>query len=602
MKDVVRLFQYIRPYKKIVGLSIICNILLSVFTVVSIPLVIPFFQILFDRQPPILIKPESQNIAEWLEYFFSSLIANNDKEKALLLVCGCIVVVFFFKNVFRYLALFFMAPVRNGVVCDIRSQLFQKYNQLPLSFYSEEKKGDLISRMIADVQEIEWSILNVIEAIFKSPLIIIGSVALMLYISPSLTQFVLILIIFTSVIIGTIGRSLKKSSMEAQESLGRMSSIAEEAIGGQKIIKAYGAQNYQQKKFDKENFNYRNVLTRLLWRRDSSSPLTEFLGVTVVAVLLWYGSSLVFKSELAPETFFAFIFAFYQVIEPSKSFASAYYNIQKGVAAMERVEVMINTKINEQEQPGIYKRNFNNRIEFQNVSFKYEEDQELIIKNLNFSLQKGEKVAIVGASGAGKTTLIDLLMGFYKPTEGKIVIDDVEIDHIDKTDRASLFGLVTQHPILFNDTVENNIKFGREGKNLKDVIEAAKIAQADEFIVKLSDQYNTNIGDAGVKLSGGQQQRLTIARAILDNPPVLILDEATSALDSASELLVQAALELVLQERTAIIIAHRLSTVKNVTKIIVMKNGVIVEVGTHNELLNVGGEYKKYIEMQTFTD
>ena len=602
MKDVVRLFQYIRPYKKNVGLSIICNILLSVFTVVSIPLVIPFFQILFDRQPPILIKPESQNIAEWLEYFFSSLIANNDKEKALLLVCGCIVVVFFFKNVFRYLALFFMAPVRNGVVCDIRSQLFQKYNQLPLSFYSEEKKGDLISRMIADVQEIEWSILNVIEAIFKSPLIIIGSVALMLYISPSLTQFVLILIIFTSVIIGTIGRSLKKSSMEAQESLGRMSSIAEEAIGGQKIIKAYGAQNYQQKKFDKENFNYRNVLTRLLWRRDSSSPLTEFLGVTVVAVLLWYGSSLVFKSELAPETFFAFIFAFYQVIEPSKSFASAYYNIQKGVAAMERVEVMINTKINEQEQPGIYKRNFNNRIEFQNVSFKYEEDQELIIKNLNFSLQKGEKVAIVGASGAGKTTLIDLLMGFYKPTEGKIVIDDVEIDHIDKTDRASLFGLVTQHPILFNDTVENNIKFGREGKNLKDVIEAAKIAQADEFIVKLSDQYNTNIGDAGVKLSGGQQQRLTIARAILDNPPVLILDEATSALDSASELLVQAALELVLQERTAIIIAHRLSTVKNVNKIIVMKNGVIVEVGTHNELLNVGGEYKKYIEMQTFTD
>ena len=602
MKDVVRLFQYIRPYKKNVGLSIICNILLSVFTVVSIPLVIPFFQILFDRQPPILIKPESQNIAEWLEYFFSSLIANNDKEKALLLVCGCIVVVFFFKNVFRYLALFFMAPVRNGVVCDIRSQLFQKYNQLPLSFYSEEKKGDLISRMIADVQEIEWSILNVIEAIFKSPLIIIGSVALMLYISPSLTQFVLILIIFTSVIIGTIGRTLKKSSMEAQESLGRMSSIAEEAIGGQKIIKAYGAQNYQQKKFDKENFNYRNVLTRLLWRRDSSSPLTEFLGVTVVAVLLWYGSSLVFKSELAPETFFAFIFAFYQVIEPSKSFASAYYNIQKGVAAMERVEVMINTKIAGQEQSAINKRHFDNRIEFQNVSFKYEEDQELIIKNLNFSLQKGEKVAIVGASGAGKTTLIDLLMGFYKPTEGKIVIDDVEIDHIDKADRASLFGLVTQHPILFNDTVENNIKFGREGKNLEDVIEASKIAQADEFIVKLSDQYNTNIGDAGVKLSGGQQQRLTIARAILDNPPVLILDEATSALDSASELLVQAALELVLKERTAIIIAHRLSTVKNVNKIIVMKNGAIVEVGTHNELLNVGGEYKKYIEMQTFTD
>ncbi len=603
MNNLKRLLSHLRPYKRNVVLSIISNVLLSVFTVVSIPLIIPFFQILFDRVDPSSSKPEGLDLADWLEYYFSQLIIETSKPTALLVVCGLLITVFFFKNLFRYLALFFMAPVRNGIVRDIRSQLFSKYLHLPLSFYFEERKGDLISRLTTDVQEIEWSILNVIEAIFKSPLIIIGSVALMVYISPSLTWFVFVLIIFTAFIIGTIGKTLKRSSNLAQEKIGEMTSLLEETLGGMKVVKSFGAETHQENKFEKVNNEYRRIITRILRRRDLSSPLTEFLGIVVVSSLLWYGSILVFQESLAPESFFAFIFAFYQVIEPAKSFSSAYYNIQKGLAAMERVDHLVRIPADNLHQYGKQlKTSLENKIVFKNISFKYREEGPNVLDNISFEIKKGEKIALVGTSGSGKTTLVDVLMGLYPLKEGQITIDNMSIHELSKDSFYQLFGLVTQSPVLFHDTIDNNIRFGLDQISDEKVKESAKIAYAHHFISDLSNGYYTNIGDAGVKLSGGQRQRLTIARAVLRDPPVLLLDEATSALDSESEKLIQRALEKILVNRTAIIIAHRLSTIKNVDKIIVLKDGKITETGNHHDLIKQNGDYKKFVEMQTFAD
>ncbi|NNF35280.1 MAG: ABC transporter ATP-binding protein [Saprospiraceae bacterium] len=596
MKGLKGLLQYIRPYKSLVVLSIVCNILLSIFTIVSIPLVIPFFQILFDRAPLSILEPEGYDVAEWLEYYFSQLIASTDRETALLYVCLAIVLVFFLKNVFRYLALYFMAPVRNGIVRDIRNKLFNTYQHLPLGYFSEKKKGDLISRAITDVQEIEWSILNVIEVIFKSPLIIIGSILLMIYISPGLTQFVLVLILFTGLIIGRIGKTLKKSSSQAQQSVSRMTSTLEESIGGVKVVRAFRAESFLSEKFGAENNEYMSLLTRILRRRDMSSPLTEFLGVSVVAVLLWYGSTLVFAQSLAPESFFAFIFAFYQVLEPSKSFSTAYYNIQKGLAAKDRVDDIIN-HVPKVSSGQLNLSGFSDSIVLDQVSFRYPTSTGWVIKEVSLKINKGEKIAIVGSSGSGKTTLIDLILGFYQVNQGTITIDGININDASRDSITTMMGLVTQSPILFNDTVRNNILFG-EDYNDEAVKSSASIAFADEFIEQLPEDYETNIGDSGVKLSGGQRQRLTLARAILRNPSILILDEATSALDSESEKLVQLAMDKILEHRTAIIIAHRLSTIKNVDKIIVMKDGSIVEEGSHEDLINHNGAYKKFVSTQ----
>lgn len=596
MKGLKGLLQYIRPYQSLVALSIVCNILLSIFTIVSIPLIIPFFQILFDRTPLSTMKPEGYDVAAWLEYYFSQLIASTDRETALLYVCLAIVLVFLLKNVFRYLALYFMAPVRNGIVRDIRNKLFFTYQQLPVGYFSDSKKGDLISRAITDVQEIEWSILNVIEVIFKSPLIIIGSILLMIYISPGLTQFVVVLILFTGLIIGRIGKTLKKSSSRAQQSVSKMTSTLEESIGGVKVVRAFRAESFLSDKFGSENNEYMALLTRILRRRDMSSPLTEFLGVAVVAVLLWYGSTLVFSGSLAPESFFAFIFAFYQVLEPSKSFSTAYYNIQKGLAAKDRVDDIINQVPNISSGQMILS-DFSDSIVLNQVSFKYPSSTDWVINDVSLTIKKGEKIAIVGSSGSGKTTLIDLILGFYQVDQGTITINGVNIKDVSRDSITSLMGLVTQSPVLFNDTVKNNILFGMEF-NDEAVKSSARIAFADEFIDQLPEKYETNIGDSGVKLSGGQRQRLTLARAIIRNPSILILDEATSALDSESEKLVQLAMDKILEHRTAIIIAHRLSTIKNVDKIIVMKEGRIVEVGSHVDLINHNGPYKQFVSTQ----
>ncbi len=594
-----RLFSQIKHYKKNVVLSIIANVFTAIFTVVSIPLIIPFFQILFGLEPIQLEVPSHDSgLDERVKYYFTNIIVGNEKQVALLYMCLFIVFVFFLKNLFRYLALFFMAPMRNGIVRDLRQKLFDKFLVLPLSYYSDEKKGDLMARMTADVQEIEWSILNVIEVIFKAPLILIGSILIMLYISAKLTLFVFVLMLFTIFIIGTISRALKKNSLKAQQKIANLNALTDETLSGLRMIKGFNAQAYQRGKFEKENNDYKDILTRLLWRRDVSSPLSEFLGISVVAVLLWYGSNLVFENQLGPETFFAFVFAFYQVIEPAKSFSNAYYNIQKGLAALTRVDEVLDHEIGITEKENPIKINsFEEWIEFKDVGFSYEQDQQ-VLKNINLKINKGEFIALVGGSGAGKSTLVDLLPRFFDCTEGSINIDREEIKNVEMSGLRSLFGIVSQESVLFNDSILENIRFGRSEISDDQVREAAKIANAHEFISKMPEGYETNIGDRGVKLSGGQRQRLNIARAVLDNPPILILDEATSALDSESEKYVQAALENVMKERTAIVIAHRLSTVQRADKILVLDKGQIVESGTHNELMSQSQVYAKLVEMQ----
>jgi subfamily B ATP-binding cassette protein MsbA len=472
--------------------------------------------------------------------------------------------------------------------------------ELPLAYFSEERKGDLMSRITADVQEVEWSILNVLEIIFREPLIILGSLLVMLYISPSLTVFVIVLFFFTALIIGGIGKALRKRSARAQQQLGGLVSRIEEALSGLRIIKGFSAEKYQSERFQEENNAYSHTLTRMLWRRDLSSPLSEFLGVSVVAVLLWYGSGLVFSQALSSENFFAFLFAFFNIIAPAKAFSSAYYNIQKGLAAVDRIEAIQfanNTITNAADAREV--NSFDKAIEFRQVSFQYaNQSEEQVLDQINLLIPKGKIIALVGASGAGKTTLVDLLPRFYDPQQGSILLDGVDIRTYTLSSLRGLLGIVSQHPVLFNDTIYNNIAFGMEGVNEDKVMAAAKVANAHDFIMATEEGYQSNIGDGGNKLSGGQRQRLTIARAILKNPAILILDEATSSLDAASEKQVQEALLHLMQNRTCIVIAHRLSTIKHAHQIVVLDAGKIVQMGMHEELLRQEGVYKNLLALQ----
>ena len=593
-----KLLKYITKYRRLVALNILCNLLMALFMVISIPTLIPFLNILFNPDKIQTAPPSSANFVAQMEYNFSQYIQTYGKDKVLIYSCLLIVIVFFFKNLFRYLSLYFIVPVRNGVVRDIRQLLFNKMLDLPLSFFSEQRKGDLMSRITSDAQEIEWSILNVIESIVREPIVMFGSLAYMIYTSPSLTLFVLGLIVFIAIIIGTISKTLRKNSSLAQERLGNVIAVVEEALGGLRIIKAFNAEEYQKQRFSEENNNYRMLITKILRRKDLASPLSEFMGIGVVAILLWYGSKQVFGGAMQPATFFSFIFAFYNVIDPAKNFASAIYTLQKGLAAADRVEEVLGmvSNIREKENAQILPF-FEKSIDYKNITFAYNEERN-VLENINLTIEKGKVIALVGASGSGKSTMADLLPRFYDVENGAILIDDINIKDLKISDLRDKIGIVSQEAILFNDTIYNNIVFGMKNVSPAQVEAAAKVANAHEFIMASENAYETNIGDRGMKLSGGQRQRLTIARAVLKNPPILILDEATSALDSESEKLVQASLGELLKNRTALVIAHRLSTIQHADKILVLKEGKIIEEGTHETLIAKGGEYSKLVELQ----
>ncbi|MEZ4909784.1 MAG: ABC transporter ATP-binding protein [Saprospiraceae bacterium] len=595
------IFKLAFRYKRSLFLSIAANILHSVFAVISIPLLIPFFQLLFERVSTTdHIRPNKMDITLWVKYYMSSIITDYGQQGALLLVCVSLIIIFFLKNVFRYLALYFMIPMRYGIIYELRNNLYKTLLALPIGFFTNERKGNLISSMTIDVHEIENSILGVLETFFKSPIIILGSVIFMISISAQLTSFVFILVIISGLIIGRTVSRLKQDSFGTQEGVANITNIVEESLGGIRIIKAFRGEKYLFDKFKVENTSLKSLMTRVINRRDLAAPLSEFLGVTVVTILMYFGSLLVFKQEMAPENFFAFVLAFYQIIEPAKSFASAYFNVQKGLAAQARVDRILNTTPESQlNNVKIQSVAFNSNIEFKNVSFIYEGDTK-VLNNINLTIKKGEVVALVGASGAGKSTIADLLPRFYEPNSGQIFLDGKDTKEIPLPDLRGLFGIVSQEPILFHDTIANNICFGREGVTNESIVHAAKIANAHDFITALPEQYDTSIGERGLKLSGGQRQRITIARAILADPPILILDEATSALDSESERLVQDAIQNVIKDRTTIVIAHRLSTIKNADKIVVLEAGNIVEIGTHEELMALGNVYKNFVEIQNF--
>lgn len=606
MQKLKRLLSHLKPYKGLVVLNIVSNILMALFTVVSIPVFIPFFRILFGLESPATSAPEQitslTELLQFANYQFTYLIDTKGPSYALLATCLLLILLFFLKNLFRYLSLFFIAPIRNGIIRDIRQMVFNHLTHLPLAYFNEERKGDMMSRIVSDVQEVEWSILNVLEAVFRSPITIAGSIFIMIYLSPGLTLLVFGLMVFTALIIGGISSRLRRQSGNLQDTLGQLVSSVEETIGGLRVIKAFKAESYQQKHFNTINESYREQLTRIIRRRDLSSPLSEFLGITVVSVLLWLGAQRIFAGELGAESFMAFLMAFYSVIEPSKSLTSAWYNIQKGLAAVDRFDKILDAPAGMPEPvtPAVLPA-FSDRLTFEEVWFQYPNTSQWALQNISFSIKKGQTVALVGLSGAGKSTIADLIPRFYDVTKGRILLDGVDIRELKVSDLRGIMGMVTQSPVLFNDSIENNITFGHEAAPAE-IRSAAELANATIFIDAMPEGMQSNIGDNGNKLSGGQKQRITIARALLRDPQLLILDEATSALDSESERLVQAALENLLNNRTALVIAHRLSTIHRADLIIVLRDGNVVETGTHDELINLQGEYARLVNLQGFQD
>lgn len=617
MKDFIKVLRrFVPPYKRQLILSFIFNIFSAFMNVMSFALIIPILNILFklDAGTYDFIPWTNANTVTFLEkienigavaknniyYYITNYIDLHGASTTLLFLSLTLIVMTLIKTGVTYLSSYYLVPIRTGVVRDIRNQINDKILSLPLSFFSKERKGDIIGRMTGDVNEVENSIMSSLDMLFKNPILIFVYFTTMLVISWQLTLFVLILLPISGFIMGRVGKTLKRKSTQAQEKWGELMSQIEETLGGLRIIKAFGAEKKVSEKFHRGGDELRHISNKIARRQQLAHPMSEFLGTATIAVVLWFGGNLILTNSqgITASSFIYYLVIFYSIINPAKEFSKSAYAIQKGLASMERIDKILRAKSNIKEPEHPKKLAFGEKIEYKNVWFKYQNNW--VLEDISLSIPKGKTVALVGQSGSGKSTMVDLLPRFYDVDQGQITIDGTDIRDVKIADLRNLMGNVSQEAILFNDTFYNNITFGVENATLDEVVEAAKIANAHDFIVATEDGYDTNIGDRGGKLSGGQRQRISIARAVLKNPQILILDEATSALDTNSERLVQEALENLMRERTTIVIAHRLSTIKNADEICVMHEGRIVERGYHDELHELHGYYRKLCDMQQF--
>ncbi len=608
MKEFFQILRrFVPPYKKYLMLTVVFNILSAILNIFSFAAIIPILQIIFKTEKAVvathLMEWDWDNLKEVasnnMNYYINWLTGDIGPATTLLVLGLFLATMTFLKTAAYFFSSATVIPIRTGIVRDIRNQLYQKITSLPLGFFSEERKGDIIARMSGDVQEIESSIMSSLDMLFKNPVLIIAYFATLLVISWQLTLFTILFVPIMGWIMGIVGRKLKRKSKEAQSLWSDTMSQVEETLGGLRIIKAFCAEEKMNKRFDKINSDYRNQILRVNTRQQMAHPMSEFLGTVMIIIVLWFGGILVLNQQvLSGPTFIYYLVILYSIINPLKDFSKAGYNIPKGLASMERVDkiLLAESDIKEKENPE-HISSFDHTIEFRHVSFRYGE--QWVLKDINLTIEKGKTIALVGQSGGGKSTMVDLIPRYYDVQEGEVLIDGINVKDLDIHDLRQLIGNVNQEAILFNDSFFNNISFGVDNATKEQVEEAAKIANAHEFIMASENGYDTNIGDRGGRLSGGQRQRVSIARAILKNPPILILDEATSALDTESERLVQDALERLMKTRTTVAIAHRLSTIKNADEICVLHEGQIVERGTHEELISKDGYYKKLHDMQS---
>jgi len=601
-----KILQFAGPYKQYAVLNIICNIFYALFSTLSFIALIPVINILFDESERVNVKPTWEGLGGLKDYAIESFNysisqrVSEDQVSALVFICGIVVVLFFLKNLFGYLAAFFITFLRNGVLRDVRDTLYKKILSLPISYFSEKKKGDTISRITADVNEVQNSFLSILELIVREPLTIIFTIIAMLMLSAKLTIFVFVFLPISGFVISLIGKKLKSQSSRAQEENGYFLSIVEETLSSLKIVKGFNAEKQFQQKFQNSTNRLNTILNSLINRQNLASPASEFLGIFVIVIILWFGGKMVLVDKtLDAASFIAFLGLAYNILTPAKQISKASYSVKRGNAAAERIMDVLETPSTILDAPNaVILSEFKQAVEIENISFKYED--EIVLKNFCLKVPKGSTVALVGQSGSGKSTIANLVTRFYDVNQGSIKIDGIDIRQISKHSLRGLMGLVTQDSILFNDTIRNNVSLGKSDATEEEIIDALKIANAWEFVQNLPLILETNIGDSGNKLSGGQKQRLSIARAVLKNPPIMILDEATSALDTESEKLVQKALENMMKNRTSIVIAHRLSTIQNADLIVVMHQGEIVEQGKHDHLLSQNGVYRKLVDMQSF--
>ena len=604
MRSLATIFQYIKRYPALVSLYFFFNILSAIFAIVSLVMLAPFLQVIFKVTDSVNNQITSRFAIGPLGTFYgwlTELVNTPDgKAKALAAICVVVVIAIVLKNLFAYLALYVLNPIRNNIINDMRADMFHKILNLPIGYFSEQRKGDLMSRLTNDLNAVEYSTVSFLEVIFREPITILVLIAAMIKLSPELSLFLLLFLPIIGVVIGRVGRSLKKVSTKVQEKLGSILSIIEETIGGIRVLKAFNAESHQSQKFYDENQKLFHIKNKANRRRDLASPVSETMAIAAVCFVLWYGGRMVLRQNnfnLSGGDFLTFIAIFTQIIPSLKMFSQAFYNIRNGAASIDRIKILLHQHevIKEVAHPKSLS-SFNSSIEFNRVSFAYADAP--ILCDINLKISKGKTIAFVGSSGAGKSTLADLVPRFHDVTTGDLLIDGINIKDYSLKSLRSQMSIVTQEPILFNDTIANNIKLGKEDATDEEVIQAAKVANAHSFIMQKEAGYNTNIGDRGSKLSGGERQRITIARAVLKNPPILILDEATSSLDTESERLVQDAINNMMQNRTSLVIAHRLSTIRHADEIVVLQKGKIVERGTHDFLMNQNGFYRRLVEMQ----